>query len=473
MNARVSIKLVVVFALTLVILLALLAVGITINSRQSYRQEAISSIAQSYSGAQTIVGPVIAARYQHDVVTSEMDSKGVTTLKHANADAEDAFFPKLLKIDGMLVPSERHHGLYRVTVYELRTHVDAEFQVPAPVAATPYYDYSLRFSVSDLRGIVGLPTVTVNGLPIALKTGATADYSNGNQHTVLHASVKEIVAPSSVRATIYVPGQPRKVVLHMDFVLGGTEQLSIAPIGDLTEVQLVSAWPSPLFSGRFLPRTRTVDGSGFKAQWEVSSLASSAQQQTGASFMGTPETFDISLIQPTDPYKLSDRATKYGVLFVLLTFAGFFIFEVMKQLPIHPVQYLLVGFALALFFLLLISLSEHIPFGNAYLLSSIASIGLLTFYLSYVLRSVRRAAGFGALITLLFAAIYGLLLSEDNALLLGSCMLFVILAIVMVVTRRVDWYRSAIPAEAPAGPVQNPTANVSSTSPGIGRAPLQ
>ncbi len=264
MNARVSLKLVVVFALTLVILLALLAVGITINSRQSYRQEALNSIAQSYSGAQTISGPVIAARYQHDVVTSETDSKGVTTLKHANAEAEDAIFPKLLKIDGTLVPSERHHGLYRVTVYELRAHVDAEFQVPAPVAATSYYDYSLRFSMSDLRGIVGLPIVTVNGLPIALKTGETADYSNGKEHKVLHASVKEVIDPSSVRATYYAPGQPRKAVVHMDFVLDGTEQLSIAPVGDLTEVQLASAWPSPLFGGSFLPRTRTVDANGFR-----------------------------------------------------------------------------------------------------------------------------------------------------------------------------------------------------------------
>ncbi len=136
-------------------------------------------------------------------------------------------------------------------------------------------------------------------------------------------------------------------------------------------------------------------------------------------------------------------------------------------------QYLLVGFALALFFLLLISLSEHIPFGTAYLLSSVASIGLLTFYLSSVLRSVRRAIGFGALITLLFAAIYGLLLSEDNALLLGSCMLFVILAIVMVVTRRVDWYRSAVPAETPAGPTNKPASNMPPTSVGMGRAAWQ
>ncbi len=454
LKSRVTLKLAIVFALTLVILLALLAVGLTISSREAYRQEAVDSIAQSYAGPQTFVGPVLAERYEQDEANSETDAKGVTTVKHTTVTETQRDFPATLTVAGTLVPSERHHGLYRVTVYELRGTLDAVFASPAHVADRRYTgDTNLQFAVSDVRGIVGMPTLTVDGAPLQLRQagigGATAE---GLQRTVLAATLPT--------------GPARALRVHMDFVLAGTQQLAIAPVGDLNRVELTSVWPSPLFAGRFLPRTRSVDAHGFTASWEISSLASTAQQQAGAGLLGTIDTLDVTLIQPSDPYKLSDRATKYGVLFVLLTFAGFFVFEVMKRMPIHPVQYLLVGFALALFFLLLISLSEHIPFGAAYLVGAAASIGLLTFYLSFVLHSLRRGLAFGALQTLLFAAIYGLLLSEDNALLLGSVMLFAVLATVMVVTRRVDWY-GATPDAAPAGvtgQVATPLASEASTA---------
>ena len=140
-------------------------------------------------------------------------------------------------------------------------------------------------------------------------------------------------------------------------------------------------------------------------------------------------------------YTQADRASKYGLLFVLLTFVGFFMFELIKQLPIHPIQYGLVGLAIAIFFLLLVSLSEHVEFALAYLVSSVACIGLLGVYLSAVLRSARRGAGFAAMLGLLYATLYGLLVSEDNALVLGAGLLFVILATIMLVTRKVDWYQ--------------------------------
>lgn len=151
----------------------------------------------------------------------------------------------------------------------------------------------------------------------------------------------------------------------------------------------------------------------------------------------------LSLVDPLNVYSQADRAAKYGLLFVLLTFVVFFGFERIKQLPIHPIQYFLVGLALAIFFLLLVSLSEHVEFGFAYLLASLACIGLIALYLVAVLRSVPRAAGFAAMLATLYAAIYGLLVSEDNARVLGSGLLFGVLAAIMVVTRKVDWYQLA------------------------------
>jgi inner membrane protein len=239
---------------------------------------------------------------------------------------------------------------------------------------------------------------------------------------------------------------------------------------------LDSSWPHPQFNGAFLPRTRTVDDKGFRATWEVSSLATNAQAQYLAGITratvgggesgsqtslpatlsaadpgrGALDAVGVSLVDPVNVYSQADRASKYGLLFVLLTFVGFFMFELIKQLRIHPIQYGLVGLALAIFFLLLVSLSEHVAFVWAYLTASTACIGLLGFYVAHVLHSRARGIGFAAMLATLYAALYGLLVSEDNALVLGAGLLFVILAALMVVTRKVDWYR--VGAIAPSSP---------------------
>jgi len=284
-------------------------------------------------------------------------------------------------------------------------------------------------SVSDVRGIVGTPAVRVNGTPETMFQGVDSTMGWQPNLRVPLRGAKELNG---------------HIEFAIDMDLAGTEQLSVAPVGDSNHVELSSTWRSPLFAGQFLPRTRDVSADGFSATWDVSSLAAGTQVQMESNPVKPIDLFNVSLLTPIDPYKLSDRATKYGILFVVLTFGGFFLFEMMKQLPIHPVQYLLVGFGLAIFFLLLISFSEHIAFALAYLISSAACIGLLTFYLAYVLRGVTRGLGFGGMLTALYAAVYGLLISEDNALILGSLMLFAVLAAVMVVTRKVDWYRGSL-----------------------------
>jgi inner membrane protein len=266
-----------------------------------------------------------------------------------------------------------------------------------------------------------------------------------------------------VRLAVPAAGAPLQVDTRLDIKLAGTESLALVPLARSNVFKLDSTWPHPRFGGDFLPRQPGVSDKGFTAQWEVSSLASSAQAQflagktlpsmetgrsdargegDGATAFDTSgiDAVGVALVDPVNVYSQADRASKYGLLFVVLTFVGFFMFELIKQLPIHPVQYGLVGLSLAIFFLLLVSLSEHIPFPWAYLAASAACIGLLGFYLSAVLRSVGRGLGFAAMLAMLYAALYGLLVSEDNALVLGSALLFVILAAIMVITRKVDWY---------------------------------
>ena len=428
MNLTLALKLLVIGGVTGVILIALALVNSTITDRQAYRDDAVKSIEASYAGPQTIVGPVLVRPYTQTTVVMEDGEKGTKKRVEHVYELTATSFPQVLDVRGKLTPTERRHGLYKVTVYEFAGHLKGSMEIvqPQTTGKVEWGEPYLAMSVEDVRGIVGTPTVVVNGTPETMFQGADSTMGWQPNLRVPLRGVKELSGHV-------------EFAINMD--LAGTEQLSVAPVGDSNHVEMSSTWRSPLFAGQFLPRTRDVSGDGFSAAWDVSSLATGTQVQMQSKPVKPIDLMNVSLLTPIDPYKLSDRATKYGILFVVLTFGGFFLFEMMKQLPIHPVQYLLVGFGLAIFFLLLISFSEHTAFALAYLISSAACIGLLTFYLSYVLRSVTRGLGFGGMLTALYAAVYGLLISEDNALILGSLMLFAVLAAVMVVTRKVDWYK--------------------------------
>jgi inner membrane protein len=210
-------------------------------------------------------------------------------------------------------------------------------------------------------------------------------------------------------------------------------------------VRLTSDWPHPHFAADYLPVKRTIDASGFNAEWRTTwfatNLEAAMQRCVGRSDCAefNARRLGVSFIDPVNQYSKIERAIKYAVLFIALTFAGFFLFEVLRRLAVHPVQYGLVGAALALFYLLLLSLAEHVGFEIAYLVSSTACVGLLGYYISHVLHSAWRGAGFGGALAALYGLLYGLLRAEDYALLMGALLLFGVLALVMVLTRHVNW----------------------------------
>ena len=444
MNKMLAQKALTISALACVILIALYMVNGVIEDREKYRDEAVRAIEASYAGPQMLVGPVLVRPYTQTVTTTEIGDKGTRKTNVRKQELTATTFPRELDVRGTIIPNERRHGLYKVQVYEFQGQLKGRLDVIDPpmdgavVWAEPY----LELSLADVRGIVGTPKITVNGVPKTMLQGAP-------DRTGWQPNLRV-----PLRGMSGLKG-------HLDFVLdlnlAGTETLGIAPVADSNHLEVTSSWRSPLFGGQFLPRTRDVGNAGFHAVWDVSSLASATQVQLEANPLKAIDVMNVSLTTLVDPYSLSNRAVKYGILFVLLTFGGFLMFELMKELPIHPVQYLLVGFGLAIFFLLLVSFSEHMPFGFAYTVASTACIGLLTFYLSHVLRSLARGLSFGAMLTMLYTAIYGLLISEDNALILGSLMLFCVLAAVMFVTRKVDWYRGGIGLmQGKTGLTQNP-----------------
>ena len=414
-----------------------------VSDRQQLQQQVENTVASSFAGPQRLVGPVLVLPYveREVIVTNEWGKPGQRVVMHQR---QVSFTPEQLSYDAKADVEAKYKGLYKALVYQTKGSWKARFDVPAnsgldinPSLLT-FGNAYLSFGLSDVRGLRSSPKITWDGQALAVKNSSRLDGLGDGLHAV--------VGDLNVRGA-----SQYDVTIDMD--LAGMRSLAFVPIGKTMTVQLGATWPHPNFGGRFLPQSRQVTADGFSARWEISHLASKNSDllQRGLKDSASLETFDVSFIEPNNIYQQAERAVKYGVLFVTLTFAAFFLFEVLKDLRIHPLQYGLVGLALAVFFLLLVSLSEHIQFVYAYLAASAACVLLISYYLAHVLGGWRRGAAFGLKLALLYGVLYGLLLSEDNALMLGSMLLFAALAAIMILTRRIDWYQLGTNKMVPAG----------------------
>ena len=442
---RVSFKILMMLGLTVALLIPLSMIRGTIAERQRYRTEAVAEVARSTAGAQTLSGPILYVPYSDRIVQVRPDENGLPRRVETVETGSWVFFPQSLAVRGKMQSVPRRRGLHEVRVFELDADVRAAFKVTIPQDDDPASPRTigapqLGIGLQDVRGFVGVPTLRVDGAPRTLRQGLGPRGGRG------------------VHAPLPVPAPGDTLVFDVEFKasLQGTEMLSIVPLAERNVVALESSWPHPKFHGEFLPRARTINRDGFDALWEVSALATNAQAQYREVLRRSEaanlalDAVSVSLVDPVNVYSQADRATKYGVLFVVLTFVAVFMFELLERLRIHPIQYGLVGLALSIFFLLLLALSEHIRFAIAYAVAVVACVGLIGYYIAHVLHSGRRGVGFAAMLAALYAVLYGLLISEDNAMVLGAALLFVILAGLMVLTRKVDWYRAALPS--PVGP---------------------
>ncbi|KVU33530.1 hypothetical protein WK66_02640 [Burkholderia ubonensis] len=442
MNRVLLFKSLITACLVLLILIPLHLVSGIVQERASYRDDALRSIWSSYAGPQTMTGPILVVPYTEVTRIRTEAAPGQPASERVQTEAKRLLvFPKTLSVKGGVATSVRYRGIHKALVYDLQSRWEGTLALPdlkqlqqsaghvSFAIGNPY----LAFGISDIRGLMAQPVLVLGGKRLTMEQGA--------QLPSLRQGVHADVDLGAFRAASSATSAENVVPFSIELPLLGAQSVAFAPIADQNDFSLKSAWPHPSFDGAFLPRTRTVDAGGFASAWSLTSFNTKVREQIAAgSGDEALEAASVSLIEPVNVYLEAERATKYGALFVMLTFASFFMFELVKRLRIHPIQYLLVGLSLALFFLLLLSLSEHIAFEYAYLAASGACIGLLGFYLSFVLRSVKRGAAFAGLLALLYAALYGLLLSEDNALMLGSLLLFAILAGIMTLTRRIDWY---------------------------------
>lgn len=452
-------KLAALAAIGLLLLFGLSMIDNVVRDRVRYRSLTAQSVAESLAGPQTLMGPLIhsACVESWDVETGKGDERRMVEQRR---EFRLTAMPEQLKLTTGAAMEERARGLHKVNTYNLKAQITAQWgSLAALVPQSTIKDSRMHcgapivmMAVGDARGI-RTAQFTLGSQALALKPGTFHPaYSRG-----LHAAL-----PESVR------GKADGLTATLDLELVGTERLSIVPLGGNTEVLMTSSWPHPSFAGRFLPSEREITKAGFSAQWRLSSLATTAQadvaegkpvcvggdsgsvyastRDSDYSAAATPaqgqcaDSFSIAFVEPVNPYSLSDRAIKYGVLFIALTFVAVGLFEVMKKLRVHPVQYLLVGSALCSFFLLLVSLSEHLPFGASYAVAASACVLLLGYYASHILGGLARGIPLAGGIGVLYGLLYVLLQLEQTALVVGAVALFLVLAAVMVLTREVNWY---------------------------------
>ena len=431
--------------LTALLMVPLTLIREQITTRGSYQAQVEREIAKTAAGEQTLAGPALAIRYRVRMPTGnarDLETGEVAT-RHATQTEERTLLlsAERLNIKGKANVERRYRGIYQARLYHMDLQLEGKFTVPADLIPADLKDGEvldaravLLLGISDLAGVDNDPEAEINRRKLAFQLPADKRFA-----ALLPGNPLEINLGA-------VPlGQASVYNFSFPLMLTGTEHFSILPSAQVNDIQIESDWRHPSFQGT-LPKNHKIGKGGFAAQWNIISRLT----QPGVGNAPRQEAVSVSFMEPVNIYQQSERAVKYGILFISLTFAAFFLGEILRRKPMHVMQYLLVGLALTIFFLLLIALSEHLSFLYAYLVSTAACIGLITFYLVGVLKSWAPALKFGTGLTSLYGVLYVILQAEDTALLIGSLLLFSVLAAIMVSTRNLDWYKlgNANPQEA-------------------------
>lgn len=414
---RISFKLVVVIILTFILLLPTFFIMALINDRQQTRDRAINEVSSKWGNEQIVTGPLLTVPYKvKNSLTNEI--------------AYAYFLPETLAVTGQIKPEIRHRGVYDVVLYGSDLKISGSFssininELGLSNDQMLWPDAFVSLGVSDMRGIQK---------PIDFK------WANGNYYFNPGLENRAVISSGlSVRVPL---DNKNKYDFSLTLNLNGSKKLSFVPVGKETKVHLSSTWNQPSFIGSFLPAKYELADSGFQADWQVLNLNRNFPQSwLGAIEKIEASAFGVDLMIPVDQYQKSMRSVKYAILLIGLTFVVFFFVEMFNKRKIHPIQYMLVGAALSLFYLLLLSISEYLNFNWAYLISAIATIAMITFYSRHIFKNGKISVLQSLILAVLYGFVYIIIQLEDYALLVGSLGLFMVLAIVMYLAKKIDWY---------------------------------
>ncbi len=431
LKGSITIRLLTIGILILLLLIPVSMIESLIREREYRQQDAIKEVSSKWGEQQTVLGPVLTVPY----ITYEKvyEKEGSIKFKLVESTQYAHFLPEVLHIQGDISPEIRYRGIYEVIVYNSKLKLSGRFPMPnfeewkIEEADILWEDAFISLGLSDLRSIQENMAISWNGKSYFFNPGVPTN-------DVIQNGI-------STRIPLKKDTNLSGFEFHLPLNFNGSSGLHFIPLGKTTRVNMDSKWKSPSFDGAFLPDKRDITENGFSANWEILHLNRSYPQQFRSAVNGIMESsFGVNLIVPVDEYQKSMRSAKYAAMFITLTFLIFFFVQILNGVRIHPIQYIMVGLALCIFYTLLVALSEHVPFRYGYLISSISIVGLITLYAHSIFHRTKLTWLICFILSCLYVFIYSIIQMEDYALLMGSIGLFLVLAITMYLSRKIDWY---------------------------------
>lgn len=404
-----------------------------IFEREHTQEQAIAEVSAKWGGQQTIAGPFISIpyiRYIKETVKKDSVERIVQIKEYIH------ILPDKLDVNGEISPKKRERGIYEVVVYDSRLHFSGVFN-KLDFAVLDIKPHNIQFNKAEF--VVGIPDLRGIEQQISLKW-------NDQQISFNPGVSSNDVVSSGINAKVQLNADD-SLSYQFDFIidLKGSQLLYFTPMGKVTDINMNSNWSNPSFNGAFLPDTHKVDHNGFVANWNVLHLNRNFPQIWTSSHQTIEgSAFGVDLLLPVDNYQKSYRAIRYAILFIGFTFLVFFFIEVLNKIFIHPVQYILVGIALIVFYTLLLAISEHIRFNYAFVLSAVATLLLIGGYIRAILKSWKLTGLITGILSVLYSFIFVIIQLQDYALLIGSIGVFIILALTMYFSRKIDWYNLSL-----------------------------
>ena len=429
LKSNIYFKIGTIFIIVLLLMIPTSMIKGLINEREFTQEEAIHEVSSKWGEAQTISGPFISIPYYR--YTKEFSKKD-STEKIIQFKEYFHILPSQLDISGSINPEKRYRGIYEIVVYNSKLNISGTFN-KFDLAALDIQQQNILFDkaefvvgINDLRGIEEQIKLTWGNEKFSFNPGVSSND----------------IVESGINALLKLdPNDSTKYNFNLSIHIKGSQQLYFTPVGKITDINITSEWPNPSFNGAFLPDSREITEKGFKANWNVLHLNRNFPQiWIGNRHSIDESSFGIDLLLPVDNYQKSYRSIKYAILFIVFTFLVFFFIEVLNKIFIHPIQYILVGVALIVFYTLLLSFSEHMQYNIAFIVSALATLLLIAGYVRAILGSAKLTMLITGILTILYTFIFVIIQLQDYALLIGSIGIFIILGLVMYFSRKINWY---------------------------------